>query len=151
MAALLQSHKRWTGRVAVFLEAGEEQIGEKEDRELPGCRTLWHPLLFPEMVCTLPNSNPVRYTAFAKQGTLMTVITLLIHSFKWGEDRSIGGAFYLVLNSQNKNPYKDIQVFIKTQAESYLAIASLIMIYEACFGILYQLFRKKNISAILPS
>lgn len=75
----------------------------------------------------------------------MIVTTLLTHCFKCGEDRRIGGAFFLVLNSQNKNPYKDIQVFVKTQAESYLAVASLIMIYGACFGTLYQLFRKKYI------
>lgn len=78
------------------------------------------------------------------------VITLLTHGFKWGEDRGIGVAFYFVFNSQNKNPYKDTQLFINTKPERYLDVTSLIMIYEACFWPPYQLFKQKK-SAILPS
>lgn len=60
-------------------------------------------------------------------------------------DSSMGVAFYFILNSQNKNPYEDTRPFIKTQTESNLDIASLIIIYVACFWTLYQLFRKKYI------
>ena len=42
-------------------------------------------------------------------------------------------AFYLVLNSQNKNLYKDTQIFIRTKPENCLDITSLMMIYETCF------------------
>lgn len=60
-------------------------------------------------------------------------IQCLLHCLKWGEGRSIGVAFYLILNSQNKNPHRDTQVFIKTETESDLDIATLIMICESCF------------------
>ena len=53
-------------------------------------------------------------------------------------------AFYLVLNSQNKNLYKDTQIFIRTKPENCLDITSLMMIYETCFLDSLSAFQKKK-------
>ena len=53
-------------------------------------------------------------------------------------------AFYLVLNSQNKNLYKGTQIFIRTKPENCLDITSLMMIYETCFLDSLSAFQKKK-------